>query len=174
MPDELLPPPIGATAIPPPALSPEQQDLCRRLDELYDQYGLEMKAADMFRGAIFAVKPDCRSNPDRIAQAAHSLREIIYPFWSRRVQFVSDKRGKAFEKCGSVSVDEEAVRKVYKQLNNLAHHRSTSANFEQVIATFERVMRQALTRQTDVHKAIDQIVSDDPTQIIVDNPTVGR
>ncbi len=174
MPDELLPPPIGTTPIPPPALSPEQQDLCRRLDELYDQYGLEMNPGDMFRGAMFAVKPDCRSNPDRIAQAAHSLREIIYPFWSPQVQSVSDKKGKALKKYGSVFVDEEAVGRVYNQLNNLAHHRSNSTHFEQVIAEFVRVMQQALTRQIDVHKAIDQILSDDPTQIILDNPAAER
>ena len=92
MPDELLPQPIGATPLPPPSLSSEQQDLCRHLDELYDQYGLEVNPSDMFRGAMFAIKLECRSNPDRIAQAAHSLREIIYPFWSRQVKSVSDKK----------------------------------------------------------------------------------
>ena len=119
----------------------------------------------MFEGAIFAIRPECQGNSDRISQAAHSLREIIYPFWSRQVKSVSDKKRNALKKYGSVSVDEEAVRKVYKQLNNLAHHRSTSTNFEQVIADFVRVMLDALKRQIDIHKESDQILSGDPTQL---------
>ena len=173
MTDESLPPPIGATLLPPPSLSPEQQDLCRRLDEWHEPYGLQVKPSKMFEGAIFAIRPECGSNPDRIAQAAHSLREIIYPFWSPQVKAVSDKnkKGNALKKYGSVFVDEEAVKKVYDQLNDLAHHRSTSTNFEQVIANFVRVMRHVLTRQIDVHKEIDQILSSDPTQSILDDPT---
>ena len=171
MTDESLPPSIGPTPLLPPSLSSEQQDLCRRLDELYDQYGLEVNPSDMFRGALFAIKLECRSNPDRIAQAAHSLREIIYPFWSPQVKSVSDKKGNALKKYGSVFVDEEAVGRAYNQLNDLAHHRSTSTNFDQVIANFVRVMRQALIRQMDIHGEIEQVLSGDPTQIILDNPT---
>ena len=33
MPDESLPPSIGATPFPPPSLSPQQEELCERLDE---------------------------------------------------------------------------------------------------------------------------------------------
>ncbi len=171
MTDESLPQPTGATPLPPPSLSPEQQELCRRLDELYNQYGLEVNPSDMFRGAMFVIKPECRSNPDRIAQAAHSLREIIYPFWSRQVKSVSDKKGNALKKYGSVFVDEEAVGRVYNQLNDLAHHRNTLTNFEQVIASFVRVMRHALIRQIDVHKEIDQFLRGDPTQNILDDLT---
>lgn len=165
MPDELLPPPIGTTPLPPPALSPEQQNLCRRLDELYDQYGLEVKPSKMFQGAIFAIRRECQRNPDGIAQAAHSLREIIYPFWSPQVKTVPDKRGNALKKYGAVSVDKEKVGKVWGQLNDLAHHRSASTNFEQVIENFVSVMLDALKRQIDIHKESDQILSGDPTQL---------
>ena len=84
MPDELLPPPTGTTPLLPPSLNPEQQDLCNRLDEWHDQYkSLKGKPSKMFQGAIFAIKTECRNNPDMIAQAAHSLREILYPFKSK-------------------------------------------------------------------------------------------
>ena len=175
MPDELLPTPTGTTSLPPPSLSPEQKELCERLDELYDQYGLEVNPSDMFRGAMFAIKSECRSNPDRIAQAAHSLREILYPFWSGRVKKVPDKKEEVLKKYGSVHIDKafiDKVGRVYNQLNDLAHHRSTSTNFEQVIANFVRVMLHALTRQIDVHKEIDQILGRDPTQSFLDAPTV--
>lgn len=172
MTNESLPQPIGATPLPPPSLNPEQQDLCNRLDEWHDQYKLlKGKPSKMFQGAIFAIKTECRNNPDMIAQAAHSLREIIYPFWSRQVKSVSDKKGNALKKYGSVFVDEEAVGRVYNQLNNLAHHRSTPTNFEQVIADFVRVMQQVLTRQIDIHVEIDQILGGDPTQLALDNST---
>lgn len=175
MTDESLPPPTGTTPLPPPSLSPEQQELCKTLDEWHEQYeSLKVKPSKTFEGAIFAIRPECGSNPDRIAQAAHSLREIIYPFWSPQVKSVSDKKGNALKKYGSVFVDEEAVGRAYNQLNDLAHHRSASTNFEQVIANFVRVMRHVLTRQVDVHKEIDQILSSDLTQLALDTPTASQ
>ena len=184
MPDELLPPPIGTTLLPPPSLSPEQQDLCNRLDKLYDQYGLKTKPSKMFQGAIFAIRPECRSNPDRIAQAAHSLRDILYRFWSKRDTTVPDKKEKALKRYGSVHTDEafmKEVKRVYLDLSNLAHHRGTSTNpdfssftisdFERLLAEFQRVMGDVLKRQTDIHKEIDQIFRAEPTQVILDNPT---
>lgn len=138
----------------------------------------------MFEGAIFAIRPEYQSNPDRLAQAAHSLREILYPFWSRQIKEVPDKKEEALKKYGSVHIDKafvEKVGRVYGQLNDLAHHGGTSSNpgfsdftvsnFEQLLAEFERVMRRALTRQMDIHGEIEQVLSGDPTQIILDNPT---
>ncbi len=170
MPDESLPPPIGATP-----LSPEQQDLCRRLDEWHEPYGLQVKPSKMFEGAIFAIRPEYQSNPDRIAQAAHSLREILYPFQSKE---------EALREYGSVHVDKafrDKIGRVYGQLSDLAHHGGKSTNldflnftisdFERLLADFVRVMQQALTRQMDIHEEIEQVLSVDPTQIILDNPT---
>ena len=137
----------------------------------------------MFEGAIFAIRPECQSNPDMIAQAAHSLREILYPFWSHQVETVSDKKGNALKKFGSALVDDAIIQdagRVYGQLNDLAHHGSTSTNpdfsdfrisdFERLLAVFERVMREVLKRQTDLHKEFDQILSASPTKVILDNP----
>ena len=166
MADELLPPPIGENPLPPSSLSPEQQELCERLDELHNQCKLEVKPSDMFRGAIFAIRTECQSNPDRIAQAAHSLREILYPF---------DNKGKAFEKYGSVHADQTSIQDigtVYGHLTKLAHHNaSADLGFQNLLARFVHVMLHALTRQIDVHEKIDQILSGDPTQVISDDPT---
>ncbi len=183
MPDEPLPQPIGETRLPPPSLSPEQQELCNRLDEWHKLYGLKVTPSEMFRGAVFAIRPACENNPDGIAQAAHSLREILYPFWSPQVKNVPDKKEAALKNTGSVHRDEafiNEVGKVYGQLNNLAHHRGTSTkpdfsnltipDFERLLTEFERVMRKALTRQIDVHREIDQILSGDLTQNILDAP----
>jgi len=131
----------------------------------------------MFQGTVFAVRPECQSNSDRIAQAAHSLREILYPLWSK------DKEA-ALKTYGSVNIDKAFIEKagrVYGQLSNLAHHRHPSNNqdfssftisdFQQLLAEFQRVMLDLLKRQTDIHRELDQIFSYDPTEIILDHPT---
>ena len=183
MPDESLPPSIGATPLPPPSLSPQQEELCERLDEWHKLSGLKIRPSKMFEGAIFAITLECQSNPDRIAQAAHSLREILYPFWSPQVKNVSDKKEKAFIEFGSALVDDAIMQeagRVYGQLTNLAHHSGTSTNpdfldftisdFERLLADFERVLRESLKRQTDLHNQFDQILSAGPNEFILDNP----
>ncbi|MCX6353765.1 MAG: hypothetical protein NTZ78_02530 [Candidatus Aureabacteria bacterium] len=184
MTDELLPQPTGGNRLPPSSLRPEQEDLCRRLDELHGLYKLKMKPSEMFRGAIFAIRVECRSNPDWIAQAANSLREILYPFWSSQARTVASKKREALIGYGSVLVDDVLMREVgivYGLLNDLAHHGSNStsldfstftiSDFERLLADFERIMQDALMRQIDLHKEIDKILGSNPTQIILDNPT---
>lgn len=162
----------------PISLSPAQEELCRRLDELYDLYGLKTRPSDMFRGALFASR-EYQNNPDWFAQAAHSLREILYPFESKRIPTVPDKKD-AFERFGSVFADDiaENIGRIYGTLSDLAHHdikRNSDfsnykiSDFESLRDEFETSMQQALTRQSDVHNTIDQIVSSDPSQIIADS-----
>ena len=170
MADELLPSPTGDVSLPPVLLTPLQDDLCRRMDELYAPYNLHVKPSDMFRGALFASRGECRSNPDWIAQAAHSLREILYPIWSPKHKEIADKKKTVFENYGSVSVDDRsmgAVGSVYGRLTKLTHHYRTASarsDFEQLLAEFERAMGQALTRQLDLHREIDELVSSGPPQ----------
>ena len=164
----------------PISLTPAQEELCRRLDELHDLYGLKTRPSAMFRGALFAIR-EAQNNPDWLAQAAHSLREILYPFWSTRITTVPNKED-AFERFGSVSADDTSLYKelgnIYGTLNNLAHHgikrkldfsNYKRSDFESLRDEFETSMRLALTRQTDVHNMIDLIVSSDPSQIIADS-----
>lgn len=170
MADELQPQSTGEGTLPPVRLTPEQEDLCRRLDELYDPYNLHVRPSTMFRGAVFASRAECRSNPDWVAQAAHSLREILYPIWSPKHKEIADKKKTVFENYGSVSVDDRsigAVGSVYGRLTKLTHHDRTASarsDFEQLLAEFERAMGQALTRQLDLHREIDDLVSSGPPQ----------
>ena len=169
MADALLPTPAGNIPLPPVLLTPEQEDLCRRLDELYDPYRSYVKLpSEMFRGAIFASRAECWNNPDWIAQAAHSLREILYPLWSPRHKSVPDKKEDVFQRYGAALFDEtitDEVGRVYGRLTNLAHHdsaSSTKTDFEELLTDFEVSMGQALTRQLDLHKEIDQLLREDP------------
>lgn len=170
MADELLPQLTGEGTLPPVRLTPEQEELCRRLDELYDPYNLHVRSSTMFRGAVYASRPECRSNPDWVAQAAHSLREILYPIWSPKHKEIADKKKTVFENYGSVSVDDRSigpVGSVYGRLTKLTHHYRTASarsDFEQLLAEFERAMGQALTRQLDLHREIDELVSSGPPQ----------
>ncbi len=164
--------------LPPPSLRPDQEGLCRRLDEWHRHYKLKSKPSDMFRGAIFAIRPECRSNPDYIAQAANSLREILYPFWSGSPRFKNahDKKDVALKNHGSVLVDKALTQKIgrlYGQLNDLAHHHCKpssdldssnfkEADFKQLLDDFEQVMKRSLTRQLDLHDKIDQILNGTP------------
>ena len=178
MADELLPGPAGESPLPPVQLTLVQEELCRRLDDLYAPYDLHVRPSDVFRGAIFASRAECRNNPDWIAQAAHSLREILDPILrSRRgpgtgTVYIPDDKSTVFERYGSATVDSglmEKVGRVYNRLSDAAHHNRTSStvsDFEQLIDDFEESMGQALTRQTDLHNAFDRILGDDPSQVI--------
>ena len=183
MEDNFLPPSIGVSSLPPPSLTSEQEELCRKLDELYAKYPLKMRPSDMFRGAIFAATAERQNNPDWVAQAANSLREILYPFWSPHVNSVPDRKTEVFKKYGSVFVDSKfiaEVGKLYGLLNDLAHHGNTSAkvdcasftisDFEGVLADFEKIMGEALSRQLDVHQEIDKILALGPTSTTPQTP----
>ncbi len=168
--------PVGDTPLPPVRLTSEQEDLCRRLDELYQPYNLHVRPSDMFRGAVFASKAECRNNPDWMAQAAHSLREILTPILrSRRGPgsvYIPDNMREVFERYGSASVNSgvmDDVGRGYNRLSDVAHHNrntSTISDLNQLIDDFERFMGQALTRQTELHDAFDRILGEDPSQVV--------
>lgn len=169
MADELLPQPLGDTSSTPVRLTPEQEELCRRMDELHALDQLQAKPSDMFRGALSVIEDE--NNPDRIAQAAHSLREILYPIMSGRVRRSIGAREQAFESYGSVFLD-VGLGKIFGDLNDLAHHGVTSTkldflsvtrrDFDELVEAFETSMQRALIRPIDVHRSIDQFLSGDP------------
>ncbi len=152
----------------PVRLTPEQEDLCKRLDELYALEQLQASPSEMFRGALTVIKDE--SNSDRIAQAAHSLREILYPIMSGRTRRSSGKRGNPFERYGSVFL-KVGLGKTYRDLNALAHHGVMSdsldfqdfsvSDFENLMKDFESTMHTALIRPLDTHRRIDQFLSGD-------------
>ena len=142
-----------------------------RMDELHALDQLQAKPSDMFRGALSVIEDE--NNPDRIAQAAHSLREILYPIMSGQVRKALGAREKALERYGSVFLNVRFGR-IYGLLSDLAHHGVTSArldflkyttsDFDNLIRDFETTMQRALTRPIDVHRTIDQFLSGDPPQ----------
>ena len=139
------------------------------MDALHALDQLQAKPSDMFRGALSAI--DDENNPDRIAQAAHSLREILYPIMSGRVRKSIGVWENPFERYGSMFL-EVGLGKIFGTLNDLAHHGVTSdkldfpnftkSDFDNLMKDFESTMQTALIRPIDAHRRIDQFLSDDP------------
>jgi len=146
--------------LPPVHLRLEEDDLCKKLDEFYKFYNLNIQPSNYYRGAIFAAREENRSNPDRVAQAAHSLREILYPFFSPQIKKVKDKKRKAFKKFGSVGIElitDDYIGRFYGKLERVAHH-DTEENFEDLRQEFVTIIRKALSRQVDIHSLVDEIL----------------
>lgn len=169
---------VGEGLLKPVVISSVQEDLCRRLDEFHIRNGLKTKPSDMFRGAVFVSRTFLRNNPDWIAQAANSLRDILYPFNGKN----SPNKEKALEQYGSVKAGQpgfaDEVGRVHGSLTELAHHgngRGNSVNlstftptdFENLISDFERVMGNVLLRQIDIHQEADAILAFNPEDISV-------
>ena len=144
-------------------LTSHQEDLCERLDLLNQRTIQGQELSKMFRGAIYAIREECQSNPDRMAQSAHSLRDILYQFKSNktRIDWVD-----AFIKYGSVATDdenfEETVGSVYGKITKVAHHQLelTIEEYKKLIEEFEWVLLRALDRQVDIHNQIDKFLSE--------------
>ena len=170
MADEPLPVPTGEFPLSPIRLTQEQEELCRRLDEICVLDGLKAQPSEMFRGALLVIGDG--SNPDRIAQAAHSLREILYPFLNSRVRTSQRHRS---------AITDVGLGRMYGDLSHLAHHGAipskrldfpnfTRADFDRLMQDFETSMLRALIRPTDLdrqidlHRQIDEFLSGDPPQ----------
>lgn len=144
-------------------LTPQQEDLCERLDELNQRTIKGSEFSLMFRGAVFALREENRSNPDWMAQSAHSLREILYQFSHKNLN-----RVEVFKEYGSVTADDEKFKEIVGRVNGkitaVAHHQKVLSieQYKQLFEDFQRVLLWALDRQVDVHRQIDLFFSNAP------------
>ena len=149
--------------LPPILLTPQQEELCRRLDALNQRTIQGQELSKMLIGAIYATRRECRSNPDWMAQSAHSLREILYQFKSKKNK---TKWVDAFNRFGSVTTEDEKfkeiVGRVYNKITEVAHHQLdlTIEEYENLIEEYEKVLLWALDRQVNVHDQIDKFLSE--------------
>lgn len=173
--------PVANEVIIPSALSPKHEELCRRLDEFYSLQNFTVKPSTMFRGAIFAMKRELRNNPDWIAQASNSLRDIYYPFRNKK------NSKKAFKEFGSVrdnSNNEQELFRVYLDLTELTHHgnsgnrvgfhKFTGNQFETLLNRFADLMFDVLARQIDLHTEVDNVIAQLSTELGTTNPPVNE
>ncbi|MBN2286054.1 MAG: hypothetical protein JXI43_06375 [Tissierellales bacterium] len=144
-------------------LTTQQEDLCSRLDVLNQRTIKGQELSKIFIGAIFATREENRSNPDWMAQSAHSLREILYQFKSMKTNI---KWIDAFIIFGSVTAEDEklaeTVGRVYNKITEVAHHQLDLCieDYEKLIEEYERILLWALDRQVNIHDQIDMFLSE--------------
>jgi hypothetical protein len=151
----------------PAKLRPDEEDLCINLDKFYEYYKIGKKASEFYRGAIFASREETKSNPDWLAQATHSLREILYPFYSSKDNRIKEKKISAFRKYGSIGVElikKPEIGKFWGKLNRITHHQDED-DFDNLRQEFVRIISKALAHQVDIHRMIDTILLKDPASV---------
>ena len=155
--------PIGGKLLKPISLKPKQKDVCKLLDELYENNEeVQISPSDVFRGAIFSIRVECRKNPDQIAQTAHSLRELLYPLKRTKNKINFSNADKAFLT--------EEINHIYGLLTRISHHDSSVNEkinkkyglikkntdhdngvnleaFEELVLAFETAIYKALSEQ---------------------------
>lgn len=180
----------------PVGMTRAQGVMCQALDTLHRWGELPPEAggrqqrtpADMFGGALFASRAECERNPDWIAQAAQSLREIMHPFHARTSPKDRDKaralgvvRAEKREiyraLLKDLSIDKEADR-LWRHLNSFSHHHRreekeglphTRDGFIEVRRLFEAVMGQVQPGQPESHGNLGEIGLGDPDRLPVEN-----
>jgi hypothetical protein len=157
-----------------------QKELCRRLDKFY-KIALKREGfppSELFRGALYTMRPMHRKqNPDWMAQVAHSLRDILYPFYRSGAIVKGKGAFIQYGSAGNIGQLDKAIGQYFGFLSEVAHHNLSAAAtnpiingskknpvliteelFENVVTGFEGVLFEALRRQIDAHKEIDEYI----------------
>jgi hypothetical protein len=163
------------------SLTEKQRWLCGRLDELYKAANRTRGVpSDMFRSALYVMQPVQRGrNPDWMAQSAHSLRELLYPFFKSKAEVGRRDVLSRYGVAGDADALSKAIAVHYSFMTSVAHHEWEQAAknsivktlpvlngndrallFEAALSAFEDVLFRALQRQLDVHAEIDAFVSE--------------
>lgn len=166
--DDLLPKPVGESPAQPVVTTSPREELAERIDALFAMNGRAERPSEWLTGAVFVSHDKVRANSDWVAQAAHSLREILYRLCSPRMGGSDDATRELLTRFGSaqdVEVSISELNAMYKKLCKLAHHEKkieelNEGNFENLLAAFEKVMDSALQRQLDVHEEIDDLLAE--------------
>lgn len=174
----------GDFVLPPVVPGPEVVDLCKRIDSFYRNYPKQhkkQKPSDLIKGAFYAVRAECRTNPDWMGQAANSARDVLYPLFTEGAS--NNNLIKLFKKYATNQNNKSKISnkefiktfndldKIYKQLSDLTHHGTglkgfsekqfsdfSESDFENLLKDFTFVLRRAFTlQQIYIHTIIDLI-----------------
>lgn len=173
----------GDFFLPPVVPGPEVDDLCIRVDDFYRKYPKShkrVKTSDLIKGAYFAIRPECRTNPDWMSQAANSIRDVLYPVLSRQnsveniirlfVKYATDNKKTKLNKEFINTFSR--LDHIYKKFSDFTHHGTnieainekeyiefTETDFENLMNDFIVVFRRSLSlQQIYVHQTIDLIL----------------
>lgn len=176
------------------ALTERQKKICEYLDILNNgQRFCNVPPSGLFKGALHAIYQDNRKlNPDWMAQASHSLRDIIYGFPKAKTKH------EAIKKIANKYQEEEMAKEaaallfdLYNVLTSIAHHfrgknsledtrKRLERNgivfsctghvvedgcFEQIIEKLEEAWEMSLPSQLRVFNLVDSLFKKEPSDI---------
>ena len=181
MQDQPIPIANGNSILPPIDPGPEVKELCNKIDGFYRKHPTPTqhkipKAFDLITGAFYAMRSECRSNPDWRSQAATSAREILY--------YLSENDRKTLYSLSEDNVREYAetidpnnintLETIYNKLTDLTHHGTAPKSFSEKEfdafsdSAFETLMKKyiCLLGSAFSIQIIDGIVQNDNTNIL--------
>ena len=154
-----------------PAVAPGQSELADRLG-IYDPM-----AKEAYLGALHALRQD--KYPDQLAQAAHSLREVIDRLARRKQAEGEHKRPMSRDERKSLlqeAFDPLAQRSLrasnkcdllagmYGKLSKVAHHGQASAeDVPKILSEIEEVLGDLTTPQITINEEMDDLLSKAPS-----------
>ena len=171
----------GSLILSPIMLNSELSKICQLVDDFYKKsYPTEhkdQKISNLIKGAFYAARPECRSNPDWMSQSANSAREVLYPLL--RSSDHTNNLIKLFNKYtinqDNQIKDEDFVftflrlNDIYKKLTDITHHcvdpKSqmvvvTDEDFINLLDDFSFTLKRAFNfQQLHIHTVIDLMVS---------------
>jgi hypothetical protein len=158
-----------------------RDELCRRLNDFYSTSGIKpsISPSEIFLGALYMMRHEhMRDNPDWMAQVAHSLREILYPFEKKKYGI---NRSEAFSRFGSTYDKQKRDKDVgayFNLIRDIAHHNLRDAGkypliggsndmpveitrpiFEEIFFQFSNILFEVLRRQDGAHREIEALLS---------------
>jgi len=173
----------GNLLLPPVVPNSEVSDLCQKLDDFYSTYPSQhkrQKASDLIKGAFYAIRQECRSNPDWMSQAANSARDVLYPLFSS--EFSKTNLIKLFSKYAinrsGYTNNKDFIKtfalldEIYKKLTDIAHHgtnlkvfnqkqyiKFSEKDFEELLEEFALNLKRAFSlQQIYIHTVIESIL----------------
>lgn len=179
-------------------LTPDELKACEYLDELhnYKKFFEFSKPSNLLKGALWQLRNPDKGNPERVHQAAHSIREIFYSLGSndkiRRVR-LQGYSNLTLEEKKSLKISLK-LHEFYTIVTAIAHHFASdkgkehwvtkikalgitvNANndidaqvLEQLVTYFIHLLKQTSLNLVDIHKKVQTLLSEGPDKISHDS-----
>ena len=172
------------TQLPPISPTPEEEELCKKVDDFFGSHLSKTRSAPskLIKGALFAMRAECRSNDDWRSQASNSLREVLYPLTSPRIgranpiklfnKYASDGNRRQQITNKDFVLTFNILSRVNGMLNDLTHHgiepktltveeyeKFSDKDFDELFKEFKNILLKILSlQQIFMHGIVDAMV----------------
>jgi hypothetical protein len=162
----------------PIGLTSKQKEICRRLDGFYvsiHAFKPNIMPSEIYVGALYVISTRNFGNFDWMAQAAHSLRELLYSFYLeyKRKEDKDKKKKKYLIEKNFIFTEElfDKVNSCYCKITDIAHHFTDPLNytkheilhfneaaFLELVEEYENLLYHLLTQPIDAFVEIDNML----------------